>query len=247
MRGDRIAICRRPGNRMSPLSQATWARPVGCIRATSCYGRLAVTDWQPPQFNESMPPAIPPHEDAMPAPKPPAFETLSLHAGQHPDPVTRSRAVPIYQTTSYVFDDADHAAGAVQPRACRPHLHAHLQSDDGGARGAPCRARRRRRRGVHGERHGGDASRHRDARRRRRPHRRLGLALRRHHQSADPHAAALRHHHELRQAARSRRLPRGDRRKHPAGDGGNHRQSRPRSARHSARWRRSRTRPVFRS
>jgi len=47
----------------------------------------------------------------MPAPKPPAFETLSLHAGQHPDPVTRSRAVPIYQTTSYVFDDADHAAG----------------------------------------------------------------------------------------------------------------------------------------
>src|SRR5271169_6303193 len=47
----------------------------------------------------------------MPAPKPPAFETLSLHAGQHPDPVTRSRAVPIYQTTSYMFDDADHAAG----------------------------------------------------------------------------------------------------------------------------------------
>ena len=47
----------------------------------------------------------------MPAPKPPAFETLSLHAGQHPDPLTRARAVPIYQTTSYVFDDADHAAG----------------------------------------------------------------------------------------------------------------------------------------
>jgi O-acetylhomoserine (thiol)-lyase len=47
----------------------------------------------------------------MPPPKPPAFETLSLHAGQHPDPLTRSRAVPIYQTTSYLFDDADHAAG----------------------------------------------------------------------------------------------------------------------------------------
>jgi len=47
----------------------------------------------------------------MPAPKPPAFETLSLHAGQHPDPVTHARAVPIYQTTSYLFDDADHAAG----------------------------------------------------------------------------------------------------------------------------------------
>ena len=46
----------------------------------------------------------------MPAPKPPAFETLSLHAGQRPDPVTGARAVPIYQTTSYVFQDSDHAA-----------------------------------------------------------------------------------------------------------------------------------------
>ena len=46
----------------------------------------------------------------MPGPKPPAFETLSLHAGQHPDPATGARAVPIYQTTSYVFQDSDHAA-----------------------------------------------------------------------------------------------------------------------------------------
>src|ERR1700744_1256314 len=46
----------------------------------------------------------------MPAPKPPAFETLSLHAGQHPDPVTGAREVPIYHTTSYVFQDAEHAA-----------------------------------------------------------------------------------------------------------------------------------------
>ena len=38
------------------------------------------------------------------------FETLQLHAGQEPDPVTGSRAVPIHQTTSYVFKDADHAA-----------------------------------------------------------------------------------------------------------------------------------------
>jgi len=37
-------------------------------------------------------------------------ETLALHAGQKPDPTTNSRAVPIYQTTSYVFNDADHAA-----------------------------------------------------------------------------------------------------------------------------------------
>lgn len=38
------------------------------------------------------------------------FETLQVHAGQEVDPVTRSRAVPIYQTTSYTFDDAQHGA-----------------------------------------------------------------------------------------------------------------------------------------
>ncbi len=38
------------------------------------------------------------------------IETLCLHAGQLPDPATGSRAVPIYQTTSYVFDSTDHAA-----------------------------------------------------------------------------------------------------------------------------------------
>ncbi|MGB7183711.1 MAG: O-acetylhomoserine aminocarboxypropyltransferase/cysteine synthase family protein [Burkholderiaceae bacterium] len=38
------------------------------------------------------------------------FETLCLHAGQVPDPTTGARAVPIYQTTSYVFDSAEHAA-----------------------------------------------------------------------------------------------------------------------------------------
>lgn len=38
------------------------------------------------------------------------FETLQLHAGQEPDPSTGARAVPIYQTTSYVFKDAAHGA-----------------------------------------------------------------------------------------------------------------------------------------
>ena len=38
------------------------------------------------------------------------FETLQLHAGQQPDKTTNSRAVPIYQTTSYVFNNAEHAA-----------------------------------------------------------------------------------------------------------------------------------------
>ncbi|MDJ0937912.1 MAG: PLP-dependent transferase, partial [Kiloniellales bacterium] len=38
------------------------------------------------------------------------FETRAIHAGSQPDPVTGARNVPIYQTTSYVFHDVDHAA-----------------------------------------------------------------------------------------------------------------------------------------
>lgn len=43
-------------------------------------------------------------------PHQPKFATLSVHAGGAPDPATGARATPIYQTTSYVFNDADHAA-----------------------------------------------------------------------------------------------------------------------------------------
>jgi O-acetylhomoserine (thiol)-lyase len=39
-----------------------------------------------------------------------SFETKQVHAGQQPDPTTNARALPIYQTTSYVFDDTSHAA-----------------------------------------------------------------------------------------------------------------------------------------
>ena len=45
----------------------------------------------------------------MPEPKPQQLATQAVHAGQSPDPTTGSRAVPIYQTTSYLFQDADHA------------------------------------------------------------------------------------------------------------------------------------------
>ena len=40
----------------------------------------------------------------------PGFSTLAIHAGAQPDPATGARATPIYQTTSFVFDDVDHAA-----------------------------------------------------------------------------------------------------------------------------------------
>src|SRR6478752_10729535 len=48
--------------------------------------------------------------DTVATPQQQGFETLALHAGQEVDPVTKARAVPIYQTTSYVFDSPDHAA-----------------------------------------------------------------------------------------------------------------------------------------
>src|ERR1700738_3903249 len=40
----------------------------------------------------------------------PGFSTLAVHAGAQPDPTTGARVTPIYQTTSFVFNDADHAA-----------------------------------------------------------------------------------------------------------------------------------------
>lgn len=46
----------------------------------------------------------------MPGYSDPSFDTLALHAGAAPDPVTGSRAVPIYLTTSFVFESSDHAA-----------------------------------------------------------------------------------------------------------------------------------------
>jgi len=49
---------------------------------------------------------MPDHDDAQS----PAFSTLAVHAGAAPDPTTGARVTPIYQTASYVFNDADHAA-----------------------------------------------------------------------------------------------------------------------------------------
>src|SRR5271169_4389436 len=42
--------------------------------------------------------------------RPYGFETRAIHSGAAPDPTTGARSTPIYQTTAYVFDDADHAA-----------------------------------------------------------------------------------------------------------------------------------------
>lgn len=77
-------------------------------------------------------------------------DTLALHAGQHPDPVTGARAVPIYQTTSYVFPDTEHAAslfnleraGHIYSRISNPTtavLEERLAAIEGGV-GAICTA-----------------------------------------------------------------------------------------------------------
>jgi O-acetylhomoserine (thiol)-lyase len=44
------------------------------------------------------------------APQQPHFDTVAIHGGHAGDPTTKARAVPIYQTTSYLFDNADHAS-----------------------------------------------------------------------------------------------------------------------------------------
>jgi O-acetylhomoserine (thiol)-lyase len=80
----------------------------------------------------------------------PGFSTLSLHAGQRPDPATGARAVPIYQTTSFVFRDTDHAAalfnleepGFIYSRIANPTvavLEERLAALEGGV-GAICTA-----------------------------------------------------------------------------------------------------------
>jgi O-acetylhomoserine (thiol)-lyase len=79
---------------------------------------------------------------------PQGFETLAIHAGAEPDPATGARQVPIYQTTAYVFRDADHAAalfglqevGYIYSRLTNPTIAAlqtRIAALEGGA-GAVC-------------------------------------------------------------------------------------------------------------
>ena len=63
----------------------------------------------------------------------PGFDTLAIHAGASPDPTTGARATPIYQTTSFVFDDVEHARAPVRPAGLRQHLHPDHEPDPVGA------------------------------------------------------------------------------------------------------------------
>ena len=84
------------------------------------------------------------------------FNTRALHAGYDPDPTTHARAVPIYQTTSFTFDNSEHAAalfglqqfGNIYTRIMNPTtdvLEKRVASLENGVAGAgDCRAGRRR-------------------------------------------------------------------------------------------------------
>ncbi len=80
------------------------------------------------------------------------FNTLSVHAGAQPDPATGARATPIYQTTSFVFEDADHAAalfnlqvfGNIYSRIMNPTnavLEERIAALEDGRAGLACRLR----------------------------------------------------------------------------------------------------------
>ena len=77
------------------------------------------------------------------------FDTLQIHAGAHPDPTTGARQTPIYQTTAYVFRDADHAAalfnlqevGNIYSRLTNPTvavLQERVATLEGGVGGVAC-------------------------------------------------------------------------------------------------------------
>jgi O-acetylhomoserine (thiol)-lyase len=57
-----------------------------------------------------------------------SFETRQIHAGAQPDPATGARATPVYQTTSFVFDDASHAASVFALQDLRTHAYTRLSN-----------------------------------------------------------------------------------------------------------------------
>ena len=65
----------------------------------------------------------------MAQPKYLGFDTLSLHAGQAPDPHTGARATPIYFTTSFVFRDSDHAAALFNMERAG-HVYSRISNPD---------------------------------------------------------------------------------------------------------------------
>ena len=140
------------------------------------------------------------------------FRTRAVHAGAVPDATTGARATPIYQTTSFVFEDTTDAASLFALQKYGLHLQPDRQPDGRGVRGAAGQpgGRARRRRDV--QRAGRRVPHVRLPRRRGRPHRRHRRALRRHDHPARRHAAPLRRRHHVRAGREPADVRRGDHR-----------------------------------
>ena len=117
------------------------------------------------------------------------FATRQVHAGQRPDPGTGARAMPIYQTTSYVFEDPESAAAYFNLQEYGNTYYADHEPDRGRVRGADGEPRGRLRRGGVRERHRGAGRRALHDAVARRSRRGVVGALRRHGESAQAPAA----------------------------------------------------------
>ena len=174
-------------------------------------------------------------------------DTLAVHAGQVPDPTTNSRAVPIYATTSYVFNDTSHAAdlfglrafGNIYTRIMNPTTDV-FEKRMAELEGGVGRARR-------GERTGGADADVPQSRPGRRQHRLVAHALRRHVQPARVHLPEAGHHDEVRGHPRPRGRARRNRSEDARRVRGDDRQSRSSTSPISRRSPKSRTPPASRS
>ena len=131
-----------------------------------------------------------------------SFETRQIHAGQEQaDPATGARALPIYQTTSYVFNDTDHAKNLFALSELG-NIYTRIMNPTRRGREAARLPRGRRRRAPAQLRHVRDILRDRQHRGGRRPRRREPGALRRDVQPVPEHPAEARHRGDLRREHR---------------------------------------------
>ena len=138
------------------------------------------------------------------------FATKSLHAGHTPDSASRARAVPIYQTTSFTFENSEHAAALFGLQQFGNIYTPHHESDHGRLRAARGGARRRHRGPGDVERTGGAVpGDHQPAGTGRRDGRGQH-ALRRHLHAVRRQLPPARHRRQVRRAGRSGKLPQGD-------------------------------------
>ena len=143
------------------------------------------------------------------------FETRQLHAGQRPDPNTGARAVPIFQTTSYVFEDPESAAAYFNLQEYGNTYSPDHEPDRRGLRGAGGQPRGRRGRGGLRQRARCPGGRPVHPARAGRPRRLVLGAVRRHGQPVQARAAQDERRADLGRPRRPRRVAAGGARRTP--------------------------------